>query len=71
MMTHAGWPLSGNVPCATKSPPLQGSRDEGRQEGRQEGLRTVLERLPTKRFGPMSAETRQRLTQTTPEQLET
>ena len=41
------------------------------QQGLQQGFHTVLERQLTKRFGPLSAETRQRLTQATPEQMET
>ena len=41
------------------------------QQGLQQGFHTVLERQLSKRFGPLSAETRQRLTQATPEQLET
>jgi len=41
---------------------LQGARDESRQEGMQQSLHTVLEGQLSKRFGPLSAETRQWLT---------
>jgi predicted transposase YdaD len=47
---------------------LQG-RQEGRQEGRQQGETALLERLLSRRFGPLSAETRNRLASSTLEQL--
>lgn len=57
------WPLFGNTPCPTDEiSALQGARDEGRQEGMQQSLHTVLEGQLSKRFGPLSAETCQRLT---------
>jgi len=40
---------------------LAQGREEGRQEGRQEGQREVLSLLLEERFGPMSADHRQRL----------
>jgi hypothetical protein len=56
-----------------KSPPCKArTMRVGRgtlQQGLQQGFHTVLERQLSKRFGPLSAETRQRLTQATPEQL--
>jgi len=42
-----------------------------RDECLQQGLHTVLERQLSKRFGMLSAETRQFLAQATPDQLET
>lgn len=75
MTRPAAWPLSGNAPCATKFPPCKArATRDGKKAGRKDynkGLHTVLERLLAKRFGSLSAETRQRLTQATPEQLET
>ena len=53
---------------------LQAGRQEGRQEGRQAGrqeeARHMLQRMITRRFGPVNAETRIRLESATVEQLE-
>ena len=46
-------------------------RDEGMQLGRQEGERRVLERLLQRRFGALSAENTERLTEASMEDLET
>lgn len=43
---------------------------EGRREGRREGQAAVLERLLTKRFGPLDDSTRARLEKATQEQLD-
>jgi predicted transposase YdaD len=43
---------------------------QGRQEGRQEGEVTLLERLLSKRFGPLEEATRSRLNNATLEQIE-
>ena len=46
-------------------------RDEGMQLGRQEGERRVLERQLQRRFGALSAENTERLTEASMEDLET
>ena len=46
-------------------------RDEGRDEGRVEGERRVLERLLQRRFGALSVENTERLTEASMEDLET
>ena len=45
-------------------------REEGREEGRGDGQRHTLARLLARRFGPLDAETRERLAAGTPEQLD-
>ena len=49
---------------------LARGRQEGRQEGLQQGEATVLRRLLTRRFGPLSLWTEERLTQASPQELE-
>jgi hypothetical protein len=49
---------------------LQQGRLEGKLEGKLEGEAAILERQLNKRFGPLSDEMRQRLTQASQEQLE-
>lgn len=53
---------------------LKAEREEwkrqARMQGLQEGLQQLLIRLITRRFGQLSADTKQRLLEATPEQLE-
>lgn len=50
---------------------LSGAREEGREEGFSQGQATLLERLLSRRFGPVSEATRTRLQTATPAQIET
>jgi hypothetical protein len=50
---------------------LQEGRQEGRREGRQEGELVLLQRQLTRKFGPLSEATQQRLKTATSVQLET
>ena len=43
----------------------------GRKEGREEGMLVILQRLLTRRFGPLDANLQQRLQTASPAQLET
>jgi len=49
---------------------IRAAREEGKLEGKLEGEVAVLARLLTRRFGPLSPETRLRLQDATTEQLE-
>lgn len=49
---------------------MQKGMEKGREEGRAQGTASILLRLLNRRFGPLSADVTQRLSQSTPEQLE-
>jgi predicted transposase YdaD len=53
-----------------RSEAMQEGRQEGLQKGRKQGEQTLLRKQLVRRFGPLDAETDQRLQQATTDELE-